>query len=67
MHSIEWRYFQRLWVTTNYPQMTPISTVCITFHIFVAGEDRVFKLGGYVDCIVSASPRMTNHPGNGRG
>jgi len=38
-------------VTLNNPnlQTTPISTICVAFHIFVVGEHRDFKLGVQVD------------------
>ena len=30
-------------------QITPISTFCVAFHIFVVGEHRDFKFGVIVD------------------
>ena len=46
--SIEWWYCRWPWVTPN-PQITTISTFCVAFHTFVAGEHRNFKFGVRVD------------------
>jgi len=45
-------------------QITPFSTFCITFHIFVTGGDEDF-----VGMCTAASARqtMTNHSSKGRG
>ena len=40
------------------PQTTPISTFCISFHIFVTGKHRYFIFGQ----VASPSLEMINHP-----
>jgi len=46
--SIEWWHCRWPSVIPN-PQITPNSTFCVAFHIFVLGEHRNFKFGEQVD------------------
>jgi len=53
-------------LVTHNPQITPISTFCVTFRILVVGEHRDFKFG-YRLIVASPILWMTNRPYMERG